>query len=275
MICIKLINGPSNGKLALTQTQASSPKKLFLAEKLKEFIILRYVLLSHNPHIIKHVDIFLDAQLFFEEHLKVMIDTEIAKCFATTGINEALMKAFLRPYLNYEKVIYDEAYNETFHQKLESIQYNAYLALSRAIRGSSRQKNYQELGLESLQCQRWYMKLSLFYKIFKENKPVYLFNPIPTKISNYNTKNTDKITLFRTKQNFSKNSYFSSTVIEFSKKKLSKFIRPFPNSVFICNNCKGIKYLTRLRLGLSHLHEHKFKHSFQGTLSDSILFIWP
>ena len=156
-----------------------------------------------------------------------MIDTEIAKCFATTGINEALMKAFLRPYLNYEKVIYDEAYNETFHQKLESIQYNAYLALSRAIRGSSRQKNYQELGLESLQCQRWYMKLSLFYKIFKENKPVYLFNPIPTKISNYNTKNTDKITLFRTKQNFSKNSYFSSTVIEFSKKNCQSLLDHF------------------------------------------------
>ena len=29
----------------------------------------------------------------------------------------------------------------------------------------------------------------------------------------------------------------------------------------------GIKLVTRLRLGLSHLREHKFKHSFQDTLN--------
>ena len=29
----------------------------------------------------------------------------------------------------------------------------------------------------------------------------------------------------------------------------------------------GIKLVTRIRLGLSHLQEHKFKHSFQDTLN--------
>ena len=188
----------------------------------------------------------------------------------------------MRPHLDYGDIIYDEAYNETFHQKLESIQYNACLALPGAIRGSSREKLYLELGLESLQCRRWYSKLCLFYKIFKENKPVYLFNLIPSKNSNYNTRNTDKITPFHTKHNFFKNSFFPSTVIEWNrldpnlrsatslsvfKKNLLKFVRSLPKSVFNCHNCKGIKYLTRLRLGLSYLHEHKFKHSFQNTLN--------
>ena len=45
-------------------------------------------------------------------------------------------------------------YNETFHQKLESIQYKACLTLSGAIRGLLREKLYQELALESLQRQR-------------------------------------------------------------------------------------------------------------------------
>ena len=36
-----------------------------------------------------------------------------------------IYKALVRPHLGYGDVIYDEAYNETFHQKLESIQYNA------------------------------------------------------------------------------------------------------------------------------------------------------
>ena len=58
----------------------------------------------------------------------------------------AIHKAFVRPHLDYRDVIYDEDYKERFHQKLESIQYSACLALSGAIRGSSTEKLYQELG---------------------------------------------------------------------------------------------------------------------------------
>ena len=39
------------------------------------------------------------------------------------------------------------------------------------------------------------------------------------------------------------------------------------NGIFGCHNLIGAKLLTRLRLGLSHLWEHKFKHSFQDTLN--------
>ena len=119
-----------------------------------------------------------------------------------------MYKAFVRPHLDYGDIIYDEAFNETFHQKLESIQYSACVALSEAIRGSSREKIYHQLGMESLQCWRWYRKRCLFYKIFKENKPVCLFNLIPIKNSNYNARNTDKTTIFHSKQNFFK-KYFS------------------------------------------------------------------
>ena len=41
----------------------------------------------------------------------------------------------------------NQAYNLSFHQKLESIQYNAALAVIRAIRGSSKEKLHQELSL--------------------------------------------------------------------------------------------------------------------------------
>ena len=128
-------------------------------------------------------------------------------------------------------------------------------------------------------------KLCLFYKIFKEKKPANLFNLIPSKSPKYNTRNTDRVTPFHNKHKFFKNSFFPSTVIECNKldpnlrsaaslsvfkKNLLKFIRPSPNvflSVFNYHNCKGIKYLTRLRLCLNHLREHKFKHNFQDTLN--------
>ena len=148
-------------------------------------------------------------------------------------------------YIIYD-ISYDEAYNETFHQKLGSIQCNACLAPPGATKGLSREKLYHELGLESLERRLWYRKLCSFYKIFKKNKPVYLFNPIPSK---------NTIPEIQVKY------------VSVFKKCLFKFIRPSPNSVFNCHNCKGIKYLTRLRLGLSHLREHKFKHSFQDTLN--------
>ena len=51
------------------------------------------------------------------------------------------------------------------------------------------------------------------------------------------------------------------------KNNILKFIRPSSNSFFDCHNPIGIKYITRIRLGLSHLREHKFKHSFQDTLN--------
>ena len=66
-----------------------------------------------------------------------------------------MYKAFVRPHLDSGDVIYYEAYKENFHQKLESIQYNACLVLSGAIIRSSREKLYHKLGLKFLHRWRW------------------------------------------------------------------------------------------------------------------------
>ena len=104
-----------------------------------------------------------------------------------------IYKAFIRPHLNYGDTIIDQAYNDSFHQKLESIQYNAALAIAKAIRGTSSEKLYQELGLESPQQRRWCCKLCTFYKIIKEKSPNYLFNIFPKDNSNHRTKNSYNI----------------------------------------------------------------------------------
>ena len=51
------------------------------------------------------------------------------------------------------------------------------------------------------------------------------------------------------------------------KEHLIKEIRPPPNSAFNIHNPIGLKYITRLRLGLSHLNEHRFNHNFENCLS--------
>ena len=44
---------------------------------------------------------------------------------------------------------------------------NAALAITVAIRDTSREKLYQEVGLQSFQIRLWYRKLHEFLKIFK------------------------------------------------------------------------------------------------------------
>ena len=43
-------------------------------------------------------------------------------------------------------------------------------------------------------------------------------------------------------------------------------LRSIPNSIYNIHNPLGIKYLTRLRIGLGHLKEHKFRRSFQDSI---------
>ena len=174
-------------------------------------------------------------------------------------------------------MIYDQTFNMLFQQKMETIEYNVALAITDAIRGSFREKLYQELGLETLQQQRWYRKLCCFYKILKSQSPKYLYSIIPIHNMSYGTGQCNKIPAINLK-----NSYFPSTIMEWNKldweiknsesivtfkKRILSFIRPSANSTFNCHNLRGIKLLSRLRLGLSHLREHKFKHSFQDSLN--------
>ena len=57
-----------------------------------------------------------------------------------------------------------------------------------------------------------------------------------------------------------------STFIKLLKIKNPKFIRLTPKSIFNCKNYR-IKVITRLRLGLTHLRERKFKYRCKETLN--------
>ena len=91
------------------------------------------------------------------------------------------------------------------------------MAITGTIRGTSKEKLYNELGLETIEKRRWYRKLHWFFKIFRYKCPGYLFNMIHTFLSTYNTRNTSIIPVFKVKHNFLQNSFFPSGVIEWSK----------------------------------------------------------
>ena len=156
------------------------------------------------------------------------------------------------------------------------------LAITGAIRGTSKEKLSNELRLELLQNRRWYRKLSFLYKVIANKPPSYLFNMTPTKNTSRPTQETDNTPLLGTKHNFFLNSYFPAAIKEWNrldidirksnsisifKKRIVIFIRPLSNKVSNSQNPQGRKLLTRLRLGPSHLCYHKFKHTVLDTIN--------
>ena len=191
-------------------------------------------------------------------------------------------KAFIRSQLDCAYIIYDQAYNSAFHDKLVSIQYTACLAIAGAIRGTLTEKIYQELSLESLKPRRWFRKLCHFCKMFNEKFPSYLFKLIPNFNRGHNTRLSYNIPPIKVRHDYFKNPFFPSAISEWNKlhlsirnsvslntfkKKLQNFIQPSANSIFNIHNPLGIKLLTSLRLRLSQFHEHKFWHCFQDILN--------
>ena len=91
-----------------------------------------------------------------------------------------IYKLFIRLHLDYGDVVYDQPSNDAFSNKLESVQYNAALAITGAIKGTSCEKLHQELGLEYLQQRRCMRRLCLFSKVASTKLPAYIYDIIPS-----------------------------------------------------------------------------------------------
>ena len=61
-----------------------------------------------------------------------------------------IRKSLVRANLDYDDIIFDKPNNESFKSRTESIQYTASMAITEAIQGTSWERLYRELGLESL-----------------------------------------------------------------------------------------------------------------------------
>ena len=141
---------------------------------------------------------------------------------------------------------------------------------------------YNELGLESLKFRHWFRTLCLFFKIIKHGLQEYLFNLIPQSNHQYNARTTEDIRTFYCRTDIFKYSYFPATIMKWNKRDeklrksqslpyfknaLLKVGRSTAKSFYNINNPIGLKLLARLRLGLSQLNEHKFKHNLQDCIT--------
>ena len=237
----------------------------------------------------KHLGLILDKKLIFDRHL----DEKILKANKGIGLinrlrrflpRESLVtiyKTFVRPHLDYGDIIYDRPGNFTFIDKLESVQYNACLAITGCFRGTSREKLYSELGLESLADRRFSRRLIFFYKICNGLAPTYLSRYLPPQnIALRNLRHRPEIFPVHGRTDWFLNTFFPFCMSQWNvldghirnlpsisrfKSAILKFLRPVPNSIYKLDNDPGVVLLNRLRVGFSHLQEHKFRHGFRDT----------
>ena len=154
------------------------------------------------------------------------------------------------------------------------------LATTECIRETSREKVYAELGFESLYNRRLFHRLVFLYKILNNLAPDYLKSHIPRPVLNvYNTRN-HRGEWIHTRTSKYKYSFFPHALscwnqltdyiktapsLAIFKKRFMEFFVVEGRSIYEVHNPRGNKLLTRLRVGLSHLREHKYKHNFRDT----------
>ena len=180
-----------------------------------------------------------------------------------------IYKSFIRPHLDYGDIVYDQPSNDAFSNKLETVRYNAALAIMRAVKRTSREKLYQELGLEYLHQRRWMRRFCLFYKVVSTKLTAFIYDTIPPVSQSQRHPNTFNSISCRTE--YFKNSFLPYVIGEWNKlnpeiqrcgsynifwKSILIFIRPSASKVYIINVAIDIKLITRLRLGFSHLREY-------------------
>ena len=134
-------------------------------------------------HTQKHLGLQLDSKLSFNVHTKL-------KLILPRRSLLIIYKSFIRSHLDYGDVIYDQLSNALFSNKVESVQYNAALAITEAIKGASRDKLNQELELEYLQQRRWMRRFCLLYKFLSTGQTSYILKLLPQMGNSYGHPNT-------------------------------------------------------------------------------------
>ena len=130
----------------------------------------------------KHLGMHLDEKWNFNH----LVKEKIAKANKGIGLicklahvlpRQSLItiyKLFIRPHLDYGDIIYDQPNNEHFCNLIEKVQYNAALAITDAIKGTSQIKIYNEPGIESLKFRRWFRHLCFLKLKLPKSQSIYI-----------------------------------------------------------------------------------------------------
>ena len=171
----------------------------------------------------KHLGLILDEKLNFKEHLKEKMSKAYKGIAALRKLQNiiprnsllTIYKSFICSHLDYSDIIYHQPNNGSFCQKIESIQYQAALAITGAIHGTSQTKLYKILGIEAMKLRQWFKRLCYFFNIQSSGLPQYLNYLIPKLSLRYSTR-FSPLPNFKVRTELFRNSFFPYTVNEWN-----------------------------------------------------------
>ena len=153
---------------------------------------------------------------------------------------------------------------------LESIQYQAALAVTGAWKGTSTVKIYMELGWESLHHRRYFRRITQFYKIMNGLTPKYLLDPIPMPRRHlFGRHITNDLYKVNCRNKRFLHSFYPDSIncwneldpdirkietLSRFKSAILKTIKPQKRSIFRIHDSTGIRYIYQLRVGLVPLN---------------------
>ena len=132
-----------------------------------------------------------------------------------------------------------------------------------------------------MKLKQWFRFLCYFFKIQSSGLPQYLNYFIPNPSLCYTTR-FSPLPNFKFRTELFRNLFFPYTLNEWNnldnnikssesylifRKRMLNLIRPKCNETCRIHNPTELKLLTRLRLGLSHLNDHKLKHTFRDCIN--------
>ena len=258
----------------------------------------------------KHLGLILDSKLSFRSH----INEKIVKTKKTIGIIKHLSKylpiktlkimykSLVRPHFDYCSEIFHippsnngSFDNVNYHvhnisslnvhmAKIESVQYQAALAITGTWQGTSRAKLYKELGFASLSDRRSLYRLVQLFKIKHNLTPEYLRKKLPLlNIINDPNANPNIFNELMARTQRYKNTFFPNAISTWNniianiqgnitmksyKNHILKFIRPNHKPFYDIHDPTGLHYLFQMRTELSPLKSHKHRHNFRDTPTD-------
>ena len=120
-----------------------------------------------------------------------------------------------------------------------------------------------------MKLRQWFRCLCYFFKIQSRGLPQYLNDLIPKPSLRYSTR-FSPLPNFKVRTELFRSSFFPYTVNGWNN--LDNIIKSSEsyskcNDTYGIHNPTGLKLLTRLRLGLSHLNDLKFNHNFKDCIN--------
>ena len=148
---------------------------------------------------------------------------------------------------------------------LESVQYQAALAITGAWKGSNREKLYDELGWESLHLRRVSRRMIQFFKIVNGLTPDYLRVIIPPERAHlYGVRRNNIRNMIPKRTSKFKDSFFPDSIslwndlgpdlrnaisVSAFKNNISNICRPHKKAIFGINDRIALSWLYQLKVG--------------------------